>query len=67
MHGVPVARTVVEQESGGFGLAGAIAHCQPLVQGVGHGASRPSLAHQSRAIGNSRGYTACFSSSIGCG
>jgi hypothetical protein len=33
----------------------------------GQGASRPSFAHQSRAIGNRRGYSACLSSSIGSG
>ena len=33
----------------------------------GQMASRPSLAHQSRAIGRSRGYRACLSRSIGSG
>lgn len=33
----------------------------------GHDASRPSLAYQSRAIGNSRGYNARLSCRIGSG
>ena len=43
MQGVPVARPVAEDERGGPGLPGPVAHVEPLVEGLRPGRRTPEL------------------------